>query len=157
MLFPRPLLSLYACLPHKHRVCECFSLGLSFFKRLYSYVCHVCFVMRIFPHKHRVCAVPFPRPPVKFVCLSLSCYVMRTSPHKHQFRAVLFSRLPFKFTRLYWSCFCCFSIYMVLRHSPSKRWHVVFIPLDLLVSCIYFYVLIFADSLFLCHLHLVCI
>ena len=47
-------------LPHKHRVCECFSLGFPFLKRLYS-----------FPHKHRVCVVPFPRPPVKFVRLSM--------------------------------------------------------------------------------------
>ena len=64
VLFPRPLLCLYAC------------------------VCHVL------PQKHRVCAVPFPRRPVKFVRLSLSCYVMRPSPQEHQFRAVLFSRLP---------------------------------------------------------------
>ena len=44
------LKSFYACayayalmrtLPHKHRVCECFSLGLPFLKRLYSNVCHV--------------------------------------------------------------------------------------------------------------------
>ena len=28
-------------LPHKHRVYECFSLGLPFLKRLYSHVCHV--------------------------------------------------------------------------------------------------------------------
>ena len=28
-------------LPQKHRVCECFSLGLPFLKRLYSNVCHV--------------------------------------------------------------------------------------------------------------------
>ena len=42
-------------------------------------------------------------------------------------------------------CRACFSIYMVLRHSPGKRW-----LLDLLVSCIYFYILIFAYSLFFC-------
>ena len=30
--------------------------------------------MRIFPYKHRVCSVPFPRPPVKLIRLSLSCY-----------------------------------------------------------------------------------
>ena len=96
VLFPRPLLSLYACvchvLPHKHRVCAVLFSRFPFKK--FVRLCFSHFVMRIFPHKHRVCAVPFPRPPVKFVRLFLSCYVMRTAPQEHQFRAVLFSRLP---------------------------------------------------------------
>ena len=101
VLFPRPLLSLYACvchvLPHKHRVCAVL-FSRSPFKKFVR-LCFSRFVMRIiFPHKHRVSAVPFPWPPVKFVRLSLSCYVMRTSPQEHQFRAVLFSQLPL--------CFC---------------------------------------------------
>ena len=33
--------TLMRTLPQKHRVCECFSLGLPFLKRLYSNVCHV--------------------------------------------------------------------------------------------------------------------
>ena len=33
--------TLMRTLPHKHRVCECFSLGLPFLKRLYCNVCHV--------------------------------------------------------------------------------------------------------------------
>ena len=33
--------TLMRTLPHKHRVCECFSLGLPFLNRLYSNVCHV--------------------------------------------------------------------------------------------------------------------
>ena len=78
VLFSRPLLSLYACvchvllcvLAHKHRVFECFFLGLPFLKRLYSYVCHV--LLCVFS-LHQVCSVPFPRPPVKFVRLFLSC------------------------------------------------------------------------------------
>ena len=97
VLFPRPLLSLYACLScfvmrtlhHKHRVCVVLFSRFPFKK--FVRLCFSRFVMRIFPHKHRVCAVPFPRPPVKFVCLSLSSYVTRTSPHKHQFCKVLFS------------------------------------------------------------------
>ena len=96
VLFPRLLLSLYACvchvLPHKHRVCAVLFCRFPFKK--FVRLCFSRFAMRIFPHKHRVCAVPFPRPLVKFVRLSLSCYVMRTSLQEHQFRAVLFCRLP---------------------------------------------------------------
>ena len=96
VLFPWPLLSLYAgvchVLPHKHVVCAVLFSRFPFKK--FVRLCFSRFVMRIFPHKHRVFAVPFPRPPVKFVRLSLSCYVMRTSPQQHQFRAVLFFRLP---------------------------------------------------------------
>ena len=33
--------ALVRTLPHKHRVCECFSLGLPFLKRLYSNVCRI--------------------------------------------------------------------------------------------------------------------
>ena len=34
-------------LPHKHRICECFSLGLPFLKRLYSNVCGI--LLCVFP------------------------------------------------------------------------------------------------------------
>ena len=114
VLFPWPLLSLYACVCHVLLCVLCltsigfisaFPSGSPFLNVSVVLLPLSRFVMRIFPRKHRVCAVPFPRPPVKFVSLSLSCYVMRTSPRKQQFCAVLFSRLPFKFTRLYWSCF----------------------------------------------------
>ena len=56
---------------------QCFSVGSLLIK--FVRLCFSRFVMRIFPHKHRVCAVPFPRPPVRFVRLSLSCYVKNIS------------------------------------------------------------------------------
>ena len=111
--------------------------------------------MRIFPHKLRVCAVPFPRPRVKFVRLSLSCYVMRTSPYKHQFCAVLFSRLLFKFTRLYWSCF----VVCVFRFAWFSAIRLVNAGFVVVAGCVYslgsacfmYFLLCFRD--FSCYLH----
>ena len=75
VLFPRLLLSLYACvchvLPHKHQVCAVLFSRFPFKK--FVRLCFARFVMRIFPHKHLVCAVPFPRPPVKLIFVVL-CY-----------------------------------------------------------------------------------
>ena len=106
VLFPRPLLSLYACVCHVFLcvLCltnigflQCFSLG-SLLKSLYA-VCHVLFCVFYLTN------IGF----VQCLCLGpllgLYAYLCRVMLCVHQFRAVLFSRLPFKFTRLYWSCF----------------------------------------------------
>ena len=82
VLFPRPLLSLYACVCHVLLCVLCLTnIGSGF--------CSAFLSVRF----KNVCAL-------NFVML---CY--GTSPHKHQFCAVLLSRLPFKLTRLRWSCF----------------------------------------------------
>ena len=70
--------------------------------------------MRISPHKHRVCAVPFPRPPVKFVRLSLSCYAMRTLPLKHLCNVIHCSdTLLLQFVYAY--------AYALMRNLPHKH------------------------------------
>ena len=69
--------------------------------------------MRISPHKHRVCAVPFPRPPVKFVRLSLSCYAMRTLPLKHLCHVIQYYTLLLQFVYAY--------AYALMRNLPHKH------------------------------------
>ena len=114
VLFPQPLLSLYACVFFFQLFCYAYfasqtsGLCSAFLSVPFLKVCALMFLTFCyvyFPSQTSGLCSAFPLPPVKFVRLSLSCYVMRTSPHKHQFLAVLFSWLPFKFTRLYWSCF----------------------------------------------------
>ena len=127
VLFPRPLLSLHACACHvfvmRTLICltnigfvHCLSLG-SLLKSLYAYLCHVM-----------LCVLHLKN--ISFVqCISigslLQCYSLQLQPCiGHVFLCVFF------------------SIYMVLRHSPSKRWLCsscrlfLLIPLDLPVSCI---------------------
>ena len=100
VLFPRPLLSLHAC------------------------ACHV-FVMRTLPHKHRVCALPFSRFILKSLYAYL-CHVMLCVLHLKNISFVQCISIGSLLSvhACIGHVFLCvfFSIYMVLRHSPSKRW-----------------------------------
>ena len=67
-------------LPHKHRVFECFSLGLAFLKRLHSNVCHV--LLCVFSLTNIGFVQCLSLGPVlslyAFLCYVMLCYVMRT-------------------------------------------------------------------------------
>ena len=77
--------TLMRTLPQKHRVCECFSLGLPFLKRLYSNVCHVLLCVFSLTNIGFVqCLSLGPLLSLYvYLCHVMLCYVMRTLPHKH--------------------------------------------------------------------------
>ena len=112
VLFPRPLLSLYACVCHI-MLCalrltnigfvQCFSLGS--LVSLYAYVSR--FVMRTSPHKHRVCVVLAPRFRLEFCTRVLMFRVLCLTN-------IRFVQCPslgplFKFLRLFFCYVMCTS------------------------------------------------
>ena len=75
-------------LPHKHRVCECFSLVLAFLKRLYSNVCHILLCVVSLTNIGFVQCL-FLGPLYAYLCHVMLCYAYFASQTSMSYHSVL--------------------------------------------------------------------